>query len=63
MKVSIDGIFNIAIGLFCFLVASGNVQVSKDPEKGALWLQKYGKLIKICGVFLLIFGIIQLFRP
>ena len=49
-------------GLYLTLIAYRLIPIrSKDPEKAELWHKKFGKLSKILGPIMILWGIIKLF--
>lgn len=60
---SIDGIISIAGGTFAYLAATGKVKINKSEEKSEEWRNKYGKLLKVLGPFLVLFGIFTISKP
>ena len=60
--MNIEGIIPIIGGAVAFLMAKGVIPISKDPAKGEQWLKQWGKLITWLGPFVVVFGILQLFR-
>lgn len=59
----IAGGFFTLLGVYLLLQGSGKVSPYKrmNPEKSKLWLQKYGRQIKIIGLFCLLYGLALLF--
>ena len=54
------GIGFIVFGVVMALYGFGKIQASKNPEKNAEWLSKYGKFLKIGGLCLIAVGILVL---
>ncbi|MCF6147144.1 MAG: hypothetical protein E3K37_00620 [Candidatus Kuenenia sp.] len=54
------GIGFIVVGILLSLYGFGKLQASKNPEKNAEWLSKYGTFLKIAGPILIVIGIITL---
>lgn len=59
----IGGVLFIALGIYFLLQGYGKVPPYKkmDPEKSKLWLQRYGREIKIIGLFQVLLGLGMLF--
>jgi len=54
------GVGFIMVGILLSLYGFGKIQASKNAEKNAEWLTKYGKFLKIAGPTLVVLGIITL---
>ena len=54
----INGLIMIAAGIFAILASSGKIQLSKDPDKNSEYLARYGTLIRVLGVVLIVIGAI-----
>lgn len=54
------GIGFIVVGIYITLVGFAKVAVSKNPEKNAEWLSKWGKFFRISGPCLIVIGILTL---
>jgi hypothetical protein len=49
-------------GIYLTLMAYSVIPIhSKDPEKAKLWHKKFGKLSKILGPIMVLFGVAKLF--
>ena len=57
----LNGIVPLAGGIYGLLLAYGVVSVSKNQEKGELWLRKFGKPMKILSPLVVAFGIATMF--
>jgi hypothetical protein len=53
----IDVLISIAIGGYCILTGMGIVRVSKNPERQEEWTEKYGTLMTVLGVVIVILRI------
>ncbi|MFT5421062.1 MAG: hypothetical protein ACI9D5_001817 [Candidatus Endobugula sp.] len=53
----IDGFISIAGGIYAYLVATGEIKINYIEGKPEAWKNRYGKLLKICSVFLVLFGV------
>lgn len=60
MDLNFDTIFELFLGVILILYGFGKIQASKDPEKNATWLAKYGIILKIGGFVMLIIGAIRI---
>jgi len=59
--MNLEGIIPIIGGVLILLYGNGTLPKNpKDPEKLEQWRAKYGKLIKILGPIVILFGILQL---
>lgn len=54
------GVGFIVFGVLLSLYGFGKIQASKNPEKNAEWLSKYGKFLRIAGPCLVVIGILTL---
>ena len=54
------GIGFIVIGIVLSLYGFGQIQASKNAEKNAEWLSKYGTFLKIAGPCLVVLGMLTL---
>jgi hypothetical protein len=60
MHIKLDGLIPMLGGIYGLLLAYRVVpRHPKDPEKMELWLRKFGKLIKILGLVLIAFGLLE----
>ena len=59
----IDGLITIAFGAFALMASYGKIQLSKNSEKNSEYLAKYGTLLRILGIILIVVGIIMAFVP
>jgi len=53
----VDVAISIIGGIYIYLVAIGKINISKDKEKSQQWIEKYGKIMKIIGPLLMLFGL------
>jgi hypothetical protein len=53
----IDGVISIAGGIYAYLVATGKIKINNIEKKPEEWKNRYGKLLKIFSVFLVLFGV------
>jgi hypothetical protein len=61
--INLEGSIPILAGIYGLLLAYRVVpQKPKDPEKMELWHRKFGKMMKIISPFLIVFGLLLLFR-
>ena len=51
----------IVFGAYFVLIGLEKVKVSKNPEKNAEWVKKYGAFFKIGGPIMIVIGIALLF--
>ncbi|EHR6437354.1 hypothetical protein C4G48_RS22815 [Vibrio parahaemolyticus] len=58
----VDGVISIIGGIWCYLVATGKLKVGKSQDDSTSWLNRNGKLLKIVGPLLFVFGIFRLFQ-
>jgi hypothetical protein len=59
---NLEGLIPIAAGTYFLLMARGVLpRKPKDPEKMALWRQKFGGLFTVLCPLIILFGIAQLF--
>jgi hypothetical protein len=56
------GIGMILLGAYFTLIGMGKVAVSKNAEKNAEWLGKYGKFFKISGPIMVVCGGVLFFQ-
>ena len=56
----VDISISIIGGAYVYLTAIGKIDISKDKEKSKLWIEKYGKIMKIIGPILILFGLYKL---
>jgi hypothetical protein len=56
----IDGLILVILGAWCLLVGLGKVRVSKSPQAGAAWLQKWGLAFRIGGPVLVLAGLAKI---
>ncbi len=54
------GVGFIFVGILLLLYGFGKIQASKNAEKNAEWLAKYGNFLKIAGPCLVVIGILTL---
>ena len=54
------GCVSIILGIYVFLVATGVVRVSKNAEKNEQWRKKYGKLMLVCSILIVLNGVVHL---
>ena len=60
--MNLEGLIPIIAGTLIFLVGTGAISLNaKDPAKMEAWRSKYGKIIKILGPLVILFGFLQLF--
>jgi hypothetical protein len=61
MHLKLEGLIPILGGVYGLLLAYGVLpRHPRDPEKMALWLRKFGRLIKFLCPFLIAFGFLEL---
>jgi hypothetical protein len=53
----IDGIIFVTLGVWVLLIGLGKARVSKNPEAGAAWLEKWGLAFRIGGPIMVLVGI------
>ena len=61
MNLDFGGLIPIAGGLYGLLAAFGVVRISKTPQGNQLWIEKFGKAMKILCPLVILFGIAELF--
>jgi len=57
----IDNLITVAIGIVATLMGFGRIPVSKNALKNKEYLEKYGKLIRVCGIILIVTGLLLTF--
>jgi hypothetical protein len=60
--MNIEGIITLFCGIYCTLLAFRVVAPGKNPERNELWYRKFGTLMKFCGPFLILVGLLQVFK-
>ena len=60
--MNIEGFIPLFGGLYVSLMAFGYIAAGKNPQKNEQWLRQYGKLMRIVGPCLVVFGIAMIFR-
>jgi hypothetical protein len=61
--INLEGLIPIFAGIYGLLLAYRVVpRKPKDPERMELWHRKFGKMMKILSPFLIVFGLLLLFR-
>ena len=55
-----EGLIPLSGGTYAYLLATGKIVGSKNPEKMAEWRNKFGRMIKIISPFLVLWGLIRL---
>ena len=59
--MNLEGLIPIVGGMVVYLMGTGAIPPNpKDPAQLEAWRQKYGKLIKILGPVVILFGVLQL---
>ena len=61
MHINIEGLIPLAGGIYGSLLGFKFVSISNDDERQRAWYEKFGKILKVCGPIVIIFGIAQLF--
>ena len=56
----IDGIIFVILGVWVLLIGLGRVRVSRNPEAGAVWLEKWGIVFKIGGPIMILVGFVRI---
>ena len=56
----IAGLVSIILGAWCLVAGLGKVQVSKNAQAGAAWLEKWGVALRIGGPLLMLVGIARI---
>ena len=59
--LNFEGLIPLGGGIWGLLVVSRVMSVSKDPDKNAAWLRKFGGLLKILSPLLVLFGLVTVF--
>jgi hypothetical protein len=63
MNINITGLIPILGGVCLTLIAHRAILTNlQSPEKMELWHRKFGKMSKVLGPALIVFGLLQLFR-
>ncbi len=58
---NLEGLIPLAAGIYGYLLAKGTLpRHPKNPEKIALWRQKFGPMMTIVGPLVAVFGVLQL---
>lgn len=52
----IDNVITIALGILVALMGFGKVRLSKNDEKNREYLDKYGMILRIGGIVLIVIG-------
>ena len=52
----IDNLITIALGILVTLMGFGKVRLSKNEEKNREYLDKYGMILRIGGIVLIVIG-------
>jgi len=47
----------LALGVLATLMGYGKIPMSKDPVKNEEYLQKIGKILRICGIIMIVAGL------
>ncbi|ENJ1743251.1 hypothetical protein AB0536_004683 [Vibrio parahaemolyticus] len=58
----VDGAISIIGGIWCYLVSTGKLKVGKSQDDSSNWVNPNGKLLKIGGPLLILFGFFRLFQ-
>ena len=53
----IDNLLTAAFGILIALMGFGKIPVSKNPVKNQEYLNKYGKLLRVGGIILIVIGL------
>jgi hypothetical protein len=62
MHIKLGGLISIFGGIYGLLIAYRVVpRKPKDPEKMESWHRKFGKMMKILILFLIAYGLLELF--
>jgi hypothetical protein len=62
MQLNLRALIPLIGGIYCLLIAFRIIRVSKNPETEEAWHRKFGRLMKLMGPVLVLFGLIELFR-
>ena len=54
----IDNLIMVAVGILATFVGFGKISVSKNALKNQEYLEKYGNLIRVCGILLISIGVL-----
>jgi multisubunit Na+/H+ antiporter MnhB subunit len=54
----IDNLIMVAVGIVATLMGFGKIPVSKNALKNREYLEKYGKLVRVCGILLIVIGVV-----
>jgi hypothetical protein len=54
----IDSLLMAAFGILITLMGYGKVRMSRDPVKNQEYLNKYGNILRICGIIMIGAGLI-----
>ena len=54
----IDNLITIALGILVTLMGFGKILISKDAAKNQEYLNKYGTLLRVGGIFVIVLGIV-----
>jgi len=57
VTVNPGGLIEVAVGAYLTLVAFGQIQASRNPQKNKEWLTQYGGVLKVAGPLLLLYGV------
>jgi uncharacterized membrane protein YidH (DUF202 family) len=52
-----DSLLTAAFGVLAVLASYGKIQLSKDSAKNQEYLGKYGKLLRVLGIILIVAGV------
>ena len=56
-----NSLLTIAFGVLAVLASTGKIQLSKDPAKNQEYLAKYGMILRVLGILLIVCGVVLLF--
>ena len=60
MQLQLEGLIPIGCGVYSTLLAHRIIPLKSSPERTELWHRKFGRMMKILGPFLVVFGLVQL---
>ena len=55
----VDALLSVGLGVVCFLAGRGTWKVSKDPTANAAFLAKWGRLLRIGGVVIILTALVR----